>query len=296
MKTEFEIIKNHLLSNTSHLKFFIAVMTILKKFSSILTKITPQVNVLNACIEKEDIGFKVIRKSNLSVLKKKADKARDTIVLGMKDAIKSALRHFDEEVSEAARQLKIVFDAYNSKSIIDLPFDDETMVINSLLDEYEGKYAVYVEQVGLTPWVKELRLRNNAFDYLATTYNEQKAEKPTVQAKDLRKDTDKAYHDIITIISSFIIMEGETEYAPLVSELNTLIKQYNDRIAQHRGHLEAAKKKAKEEIEKKGDVTPNTTIPNTATPDTTTPDITKSNTVTIEVKKENNTTLDITKK
>jgi hypothetical protein len=246
-----ETIKNHLLSNTSHLKYFTAVRELIKKFNAERLKITAQFVIFSTCIDKEDLAFKVIRKSNLSTLKKKSDKARDTIVLGIKDALKSALRHFDEEVSEAAQRLKIVFDTYNNpKPIIGLPYDDETLVINNLLDEFEDKYASDVQKTGLSTWVEELRFRNDAFDRLATAYNEQQAEKPAVQAKEVRRETDKAYQDIITIISAFVIMEGEDSYAPFVNELNSLIKHYNSLVAQHHGRIQAGKEREKEEQEK----------------------------------------------
>jgi hypothetical protein len=231
-------IKSYLLSNALHLQFVIAVMNLIKKFVHVLSKITAQSEILQVSIDKEDLCYKVIRKSDLSAEKEECDQARDTIITGVKDAVKSSLRHFDAGIRAAAQRIQIVLDTYdNPVSLAKLSYDAETVAVNNLLQEFDGKYAADVQITGLTAWVEELRRLNKKFEQLADAYNEQQAEKPSARLKDVRKETDKAYQDIITVINGLIIMEGEVNYAPFVNELNTLIKHYNDLIAQHQGRL-----------------------------------------------------------
>jgi hypothetical protein len=245
---KIESIRNYLLSNALHLQFFIAVLNLIGKFRQILSKITAQTDALQTCVDKEDLCYKVIRKSNISAVKEESDYERDTVILGIRDAVKSLLRHFDINVREAAQRIKIVIDAYDSpKPLAKLPYDAETVAVNNLLQEFDGKYAVDIQTTGLSAWVEELRARNNAFDALTVAYNEQQAEKPLFRPADVRKDTDKAYQNVITVINALMIMEGETEYATFVTELNTLIKHYNDLIAQHQGRLQAEKNEKNEE-------------------------------------------------
>jgi hypothetical protein len=226
---------------------FIAILKLFDKYGSIELKIENQYIILKTCVEKEDLCFKVIRKSDLSALKKKLDKARDELLKAIKDLLKSIRRHFDETVRESGERLSIVFETYDSPTPMkDLPYDEETVVVSNMLDEMEGKYAADVEKTGLTPWLKELRIRNNAFDQATTDYNVQQAEIPSLQSKEIRIETEKAYQDIITIIDAAIIKEGEAAYVPFVSELNTLIKHNNDLVAQRLGRNKA-KKQAKEE-------------------------------------------------
>jgi hypothetical protein len=235
---KIERIKNYLLSNALHLQFVIAVLNLIEKFVQNLSKITAQSEVFRASVNKEELAYKVIRKSDLSAVKEESDQARDTIFIGIKDAVKSLLRHFDANVRAAAQRIKIVIDTYdNPKPLIELSYDAETVAINNLLQELDGKYAADVQLTGLATWVEELRNRNNAFEKLTREYNEQQAEKPSVSTKDARTDTDKAYQDIIVAINGLLILDGDTAYAPFVAELNALIKHYNDLIAQHRGRL-----------------------------------------------------------
>jgi hypothetical protein len=252
---KIESVKNYLLSNALHLQFVVAVLNLIKKFGQILSKITAQTEVLQTCVDKEDLCFKVIRKSDISAVKEESDHARDIVILGIKDAVKSLLRHFNANIREAAQRIKIVIDTYdNPKPLTKLPYDAETAVINNLLQEFDGKYASDIQTAGLSDWVEELRTRNKAFDDLTKAYNEQQAEKPPFRPVDVRKDTDKAYQNIVTVINALIILEGETNYTAFVTEINTLIKHYNDLVAQHQGRLQAGKNTKSDESDEFGQV------------------------------------------
>jgi hypothetical protein len=93
----------------------------------------------------------------------------------------------------------------------------------------------------LTPWVAELHARNDAFDRLVKACIEQRTTKPSVRMKDTRNETDEVYKNIVLVINPLIVMEGETVYAPFVTEQNELIKHYSDLIAQHFGRNKAKK-------------------------------------------------------
>jgi hypothetical protein len=253
---EIDSIRPGQMSNASRLKFFAEVLRIILKFNVVLVKINKLYNVLRDCVDKEDIYFKTIRKSNISALKKKNDKERDALLVGINEALRTALRHFDEMVREAAQRLKIVFDTYNNpKPIKDMPYDEETVAINNLLRELDNKYVDDMQTTALTPWIEKLRNSNNAFDKLITVYTEQQAEKPSLDPKEIRKATDKAYQDVIIAIEAFILLEEDDEtkkeYESFLTEFNTLIKHYNDLIAQHLGRIQAEKEREEEKEKEK---------------------------------------------
>ncbi|MDR2383224.1 MAG: DUF6261 family protein [Prevotellaceae bacterium] len=230
------------LSQSLHLQFVSETRSLIEKFNSLVSKIAPQHATFCASVEKEDLCYKIIRKSDLSETKEKADQARDAVIIGINEAVRTALRHFEPSVSEAAKRLKIVLDAYNTpKPLTDLPYDAETIAVVNLLQEFDGKYAADVQAAGLTGWVAELHARNEAFDRLAKAYNEQQAAKPPFRMKDARNETDEAYRNIVLVINALIVMEGEAEYASFVTEMNELIKHYSDLLAQHEGRNKAKK-------------------------------------------------------
>jgi hypothetical protein len=233
-------IHSHHLTQALHLQFTGGTRDLIEKFNPAALKIGPQFETFRASVEKEDLCYKIIHKSDISESKKEADQARDNIILGINNGVKSALHHFDVTVSEAAKRLKIVLDTYNTPTLLTrLPYDAETAAVTSLLQEFEGKYRADVQATGLTTLVDELRRRNDKFGRLTQTYNEQQAAKPSFRFTDIRRETDEAYKKIVFIINALIIMEGETAYAPFVTELNALIKHYNNLLAQHLGRNKA---------------------------------------------------------
>jgi hypothetical protein len=245
-----EKVRNYRLSNALHLQFFVALINLIKKHNSEALKITALFLLLRACIEREELCHKIIHKSDLSVMKANKDHLRDNIVAGMKNQLISDLLHFDPLVGEAAYRLMLVFNTYNKPTpIINLPYDAETAAINNMLNEFEGKYLADLKITGLDAWANELRIRNDAFDQVAIAYNEQQSEKPPFLPKEVRRETDAVYKDIVLVISAAIVTEGDAAYVPFVTELNTLIKHYNDLLMQHLGRVQAKKEKVKKKKE-----------------------------------------------
>jgi hypothetical protein len=104
-----EIISIHSqhLTNALHLQFANETKSKIEKFDPAVLKIVPQYELLCTNIEKEDLCYKVIRKSDFSEAKENADQARDAVIKGINDGVRTAVRHFDPTVSEAGKRLKI---------------------------------------------------------------------------------------------------------------------------------------------------------------------------------------------
>jgi hypothetical protein len=238
MKIE-KIHSNHL-SHALHLQFAGEAKELIEKHDPNTLRVAPQFDVFRVAVEREDLCYKIIRKSELSAEKEECDHRRDAILVGINDALRAALRHFDGGVTAAAKRLKVLIAGYNQpKPIGDLPYDAETATIVNLLQELNGKYAADVQITGLTHWVAELESRNNEFERLAKAYNEQTAEKPPFKIKDVRKEVDAASNNILHVLNAWIITEGEAAYTAFATEINTLTKHYNDLLAQHIGRNKA---------------------------------------------------------
>jgi hypothetical protein len=234
--------KTYKYKNASHLQFILEVVDLIKKFGFILSRIGDLFNVLTASAEREDLSYKIIQKSNISDRKAAIDSARDTVIVGIKHSIKAGLRHFDDAAREAAQRLKIVFDTYDKPTLItNLPYDEETVSVNNLIQELKGKYASDTETLGLTPWITKLQEKNDEFELFVKDYTKELSEKPKVSLIDARKESDANYQKVITLINALMVVENDTalEYEPFVVEMNSLIKRYNDNLAKHIGRLQA---------------------------------------------------------
>ncbi|MDR0605752.1 MAG: DUF6261 family protein [Bacteroidales bacterium] len=240
-----------------HLKFMIAVLVVLLKYEISKVKMKELIDKFSACVDKEDLCYKNVRKSDLSTQKAEKDHERDDMVIGVKNVMKTALFHYDPRVREAARRLKIVFDTFNRPMpIVNQPYEVETVTIKNFIHELETKYAEDIKIIGLVEWLTELAVRNEIFDRLTIAHHEEKAERNPLRPKEVRRDTDEAYNNIIETIEGLIHLETIQDYAALVSELNELVNSYNSQLAQHLGRLHAKKEREKEaeaETEEKED-------------------------------------------
>jgi hypothetical protein len=229
------------LGHALHYQYNVEVGELLDKFGATLN--IPAVgNTFRIATEKEGQCYKIIRKSDISEEKEEADIKRDDTINGTNEALKAILRHFNPEIKASAKRLKIVFDEYNHpKPIAKMPYDAETAAINNLLADLKGQYATDVDKTGIREWITELERRNNDFQMLAKGYNEQQAKKNDFRMVDVRKETDEALDNVITVIKGDIIRNGEYMYNEFVAEMNKLTKHYADILAQHKGRLAAKK-------------------------------------------------------
>jgi hypothetical protein len=247
-----EKIHNHYLSHALHLQFTTEIRELLEKFDPSELNILSPFEIFCISVEREDRCYKIVRKSDISEIKEDADYNRDDTLVGLHKEILALARHFDPEIKRAGIRIKIVFDEYNNpKSMRTLPYDAETVTIENFIQEMRNEHANDMEITSLTKWINELAAKNAEFDKLVKAYVEQQAEKPSFRMKDVRRETDNAYKDIVTILNAEIIHHGENAYSTFISEWNILIKHYNDILAQHKGRNKAKKERAKKEKEEK---------------------------------------------
>jgi hypothetical protein len=207
--------------------------------------IAPQVNKFNSLLLQESECYKIVRKSNFSELKEEADNARDSILIGIKDFIKTSLRHFSPEVKDAAKKIKIVLDTYNHPvQMADQPYDAETKSIENFLRDLNESYSEDVKIIGLTEWLTELGILNDKFVQLVKADHEKGAKKSDLRMVEIRKNVDRAWKDIILLIKADIIRYGEEKYLNFIAEWNELVKHYNDVWAQEQGRKKAKKEKS----------------------------------------------------
>ena len=172
-------------------------------------------------------------KSVLTLELQDLDKRRDRLFRGIVEMNRVMLNHFNEQVQEASKRLKILLDTYGN--IARKPMNEATSAIYNLLQELNGAYAADVALVGLTEWVTELQGCNNAFDQLMKSRYQETAMRTDLVLKDCRQDVDNVYHDIVERINASVVIEGDTAYAEFIRNLNVVIDKYTAILASRRG-------------------------------------------------------------
>ena len=213
------------LRNDANFQFHTEFKELAEKQTPEALKIKPQYDAYLPHYEKVDLAFKKIVKSSITEQIQEADKARDNIWRGLVETNTTALRHFNNEVREAAKRLKIVFDTYGN--IARKSLNEQTSATYNILQELEGQYASDVAIVGLRQWVAELKSLNIAFAKLMRERVDEGSMKVDIALKKARAQLDEAYYAIVERINALVIVEGATDYEPFIRKLNISIAKYN---------------------------------------------------------------------
>ncbi len=224
------------LRNNEHVQFHAHFKSLMERFSASMSRVQALFSLYLLLLIKEDEAFDVIRKSDFAQQIEDADDLRDGTFRGMCKILESAHKHFRSEVREAAVRLQVVFDFYGD--LANEPRDGETSDINKFIADLNGKYIADVATVGLTEWVTELKINNDAFDQLKQNKTTETATRTQLKMKEERAKTDAAYTDITEQINALIRVEGEINYTAFVNELNTLIDEYSTIMAKRKGLAE----------------------------------------------------------
>jgi hypothetical protein len=229
---KIENIKLSSLRNDEHFQFNTEFRDLVNRFGAHALNITVQFNDYLPLFAQEDEALKKIVKRALTADLQEADRRRDLLFRGMVDANRSALRHFDPAVSEAAHRLKIVFDTYGN--IAAKPLNEETSAIYNMLQEFNGRYAADAALAGLTPWVQQLEAANSAFDLLMKERYDETATRTHLVLKQCRGKVDEAYRAIVERINATIVLQGEAPpFTEFINTFNAVIAKYEANMAHH---------------------------------------------------------------
>jgi len=212
------------LRNDAHFQFHTEFKDLVAKHGAETLKINAQFEAYMPLYDKEDEGLKKINKSAFTAEIHEADKARDEIWVGLSEMVSAAHKHFNADVREAAKRLKIVFGTYGN--IAKKPLNEQTSATYNVLQELQGKYAADVETAGFTQWVAELQARNNRFGELMKGRFDETAAKSNIVLRFARVELDKAYRSIAERINALAIVEGKDAYEAFVRTLNAIVAKY----------------------------------------------------------------------
>jgi len=229
------------LRNDEHFQFHTEFKDLVDAHGAEALKIKQQYDGYLIFYEKVDKAMNKIIKSEFTAKMREADKARDSIYIGMVETNTAALRHFEPEVREAAVRLKIVFDTYGS--VARKPMDEETSAIYNILQELNGNYAADVATIGIGQWVAELDRCNNAFESLLKERFDEAAARKNIVLRTARGELDEAYRAVAERINAFAVIDGVAAYESFIKIFNVVIARYAAKRRRH-SHNVAAKPEA----------------------------------------------------
>ena len=162
-----------------------------------------------------------------------ADEGRDLLLTGFGDTVKGAINHFDQLKREAAITVQNYLDRY--RKIFRMNYDEETAAINSMLKELGENCIDELNTLALSDWLLQIQARNDAFDGLMKSRNEETSSWGELQMKQVRLDIDTAWKKIIRRLESNIDINGEERYKAFVAEFNELTDRFKNRLSIREG-------------------------------------------------------------
>jgi hypothetical protein len=156
-----------------------------------------------------------------------ADHRDDRLITGIRDVVDAAMHHFTPATVVAAKFINLrlkTFGEIQSKT-----YEEEVTAIDILLDDLQSpEYTPKVTLIGLTPWVTELRLAVNDFKRLLRLRSVESAGKPEQRLREIRKQIEAVYHNIIDRIHSAATLDTNNAYTEFIKRLNVQIAYFND--------------------------------------------------------------------
>jgi DNA-directed RNA polymerase subunit L len=193
-----------------------------------------QYNVYKPLLDAELSVLDIIRKSAYTIEIENQDHVRDGVYRGFVNAVKSSTNHYNEEKQNAAYKIEVVIDHYGNITIKTM--DEESVALNDFIQELRTEAnAALLNLLGLNDWVDELEKENRKFEDLVQLRFKEVSKRNRMRMKDIRKDVDKAFRDMVYQIEALIRVKGMSKYETLVKEMNAINEHYKNILAQQKG-------------------------------------------------------------
>jgi hypothetical protein len=221
------------LRNEEHYMFHLDFSGLVTQYTPAALGIEPMYPAYLAALRAEEQSLNVIKASAITSELTDADTRRDYTFSGLLGTIRSAMKHFDPEISKSAARLKMLLGTYGY--VPSKPYDQETAALIKLVSELEGPYAPDVAKLGIAGWVEKLKTQNTEFDNLKNQRYGESTLKPQQNLKQARIVTDNAYRNMVKLINALMVVNGAAQYEAFVGALNQRIENYRRVLAQRQG-------------------------------------------------------------
>jgi hypothetical protein len=212
------------LRNDGHFQFFADFRDLVNEMGADKLKIAEQFAPFAALLQREDEALRKVNKSEFTARIQEADKARDEMFACMYEIVRVYLKHYHEEIRQAAARLKILFDTY--KDIDKKNLIEQTSAITNIMQELNGKYSTDASAIGIGGWASQLEVRNDALYALVKERFDESAAKTDIVMKDARAEVDKVYKAVVERINALVIVEGPEAYENFIRRLNVVIAKH----------------------------------------------------------------------
>ena len=236
-----EILKANLNNarNAEHYQFHSDVLSIVTVEVATAQKIEGLRSEYAALFDKENTAFIQNRAYESTKEVEAKDRVRDELFLYVKQTVDSNLYCPVATKKAAAEKLSFAMKPYRSAN--SKAFAENTAQVTNLVADFQSEtYAEYVELLGLTDAVEQLKTANNEFNaiYMGRS-GEKLVRASTENMKSIRPKVDTAYRSLASAINALYQVNSlvtrsestEAELGSLIDSVNGLIVQLHQTLS-----------------------------------------------------------------
>jgi hypothetical protein len=173
------------------------------------------------------------------------DARRDAAYRAIVELTRTASRHFNPAIAEAAQGADEILGRYGNPT--NMPYLQENGVLSNLIEDFDtvenrARLAIY----GAEEWLDELIESNRIFISLYVARNEEEAAAfssvPVGAVCDARLALGKSYHACVKRINALAEVEGPEAYTVVIANINQLIRKQKGVINARRARGKAGER------------------------------------------------------
>ena len=227
---EIKVIVLPNLPNAGHCQFHEEIVGFINRDDVVRLKIQALVTPYRFAFTNLSDLFKITVKSPVTEKIEFKDGERDLRFIALRDAVKLGLKHFSEEVREAARIIMILFNSYGR--IDKKPYNYQTALVSSLVADLKSDtYKNCIALLRAKDQLDELERLNNEFVALMNERMDEYAARNPAKVLTLRKTVDEIYLNIRKAVNGLVAIEGEASYADFIRRVNLTVDKYKRTMA-----------------------------------------------------------------
>jgi hypothetical protein len=214
--------------NEAHYEFFVVFKGKIIAFPVIFTLVQPFMPEFDDLADKEGKLVDAQKKSPFTALIVEADNLNDRLILGIRETVSGAMRHYDPTIAAAAVRLNDRLKAFGK--IEKKSYEEEAAAISILVADLQSPaFAADATTVGIDGWVSQLVISLDNFKSLLQQRNDSMAPNlPKENLKTIRAEIEKVYHKMIARINAAAELDESGQYEMFIQQLNAEILYFNE--------------------------------------------------------------------
>jgi hypothetical protein len=220
------------LRNDAHYQFLLLVKKLFESYGNVASIVSTLLVQFYLVLILEGEMVDAARASEYTQQLEEADKRLDIALAGLSLAIETALHYPNPAHVKAARRLRIRMKAFRG-SITRRAYEEESGAVKVLLADLQGAYAPQVATLGLGVWVTEIAASQADFEQIFLLRSAENITRPQGNLKDVRKQINGIYHQIVERIDAYTVMNGDGTTGVFINKLNDEINYFNEHNYHH---------------------------------------------------------------